>query len=278
VADISKGNLENLQIKKGIKLRDVAIIKEDKGPAVIIRDERERIGMVYANIKKGAQAKALGEMTLLLSNPDKTGVLDKIKIPAGYRIALVGTSEAMQKSFESLIFAMIAAVVLVYMVMAGQFESLLDPFAIMFTLPLSLTGAVFGLVLTGVNMSITAFIGLIMLAGIVVNNAIILIDYTNLLRARGQSRNEALVVSGATRMRPIFMTTLTTVLGMLPLALGIGSGAALYQPLAIVVMYGLTFGTFLTLVFIPCLYCFFDDIKELISFILFKLSMMFERT
>ena len=271
LSKIKKSDLGNLQIKPSVSLSKVADIVDDKGPAVIIRDERERIGIVSANIKKGGMA--LGDITNMLSNQDKKGVLDQFKLEPGYKISLVGTSEAMKKSSDSLLFAMIAAVILVYMVMAGQFESLLHPLAIMFSIPLSVIGAFIGLFLCGINLSVTAYIGIIMLAGIVVNNAIILVDYTNILRARGHDRNEAIIIAGETRLRPIFMTTLTTVLGMLPMAFE----QTLYQPLALVVIFGLTFSTFLTLVFIPAIYCFFDDVKELLDFILFKISMLFSK-
>jgi HAE1 family hydrophobic/amphiphilic exporter-1 len=163
------------------------------------------------------------------------------------------------------------------MIMASQFESLVHPFTIMFSVPLSLIGAIIGLNLSGELISLTAMIGIIMLAGIVVNNAIILIDYINILRARGQPRNEAIINAGLTRLRPILMTTLTTVLGMIPLALGLGTGAELYRPLAIVVVCGLSFSTILTLVFIPAIYCLFDDLTELAGLISFRISMLLNR-
>lgn len=282
---LKDSDLRSLPLKnrdgKTVNLGDVAKIEDDVSPALILREERERVAIISANIKKSAYKAGitLGIISNLLLNKTKTGLLDKkIRIPLGYSIKLIGTSETMQKSFSSLIFALVAAIVLVYMVMASQFESLLHPFAIMFSIPLSIIGAFAGLLILDINLSITAFIGLIMLAGIVVNNAIILIDYINILRARGYDRDEAILFAGQSRMRPIFMTTLTTVLGMLPMALGIGAGAALYQPLAIVVIGGLSFATFLTLVFIPTIYCFFDDVKELIDFIAFKVSMLFERS
>jgi HAE1 family hydrophobic/amphiphilic exporter-1 len=147
------------------------------------------------------------------------------------------------------------------MVMAAQFESLLHPFTIMFSLPLAFTGSALGLVLTGRALSVPAFIGVIMLAGIVVNNAIVLVDYINTLRGRGMDRLEAILKAGPTRLRPILMTTLTTILGLIPLALGIGEGAEAQAPMATVVIGGLTTSTILTLVIIPVIYTLFDDIS-----------------
>lgn len=184
----------------------------------------------------------------------------------------------MNRSQSFLFYAFLVAIVLVYMIMASQFESLVHPFTIMFTVPLSLIGAVIGLNLSGEAISLTAMIGIIMLAGIVVNNGIILVDYINILRARGQSRNEAIVEAGGARLRPILMTALTTVLGMLPLALGIGTGAELYRPLAIVIVWGLWFSTGLTLIFIPAIYCLLDDLTDLAGLISFRIGLWFGRS
>jgi len=144
--------------------------------------------------------------------------------------------------------------------MAAQFESFLHPFVILFTIPLALVGAVLALVITGRSLDISAMIGLILLAGIVVNNAIGLVDYINQLRRQGMDRDEAVRVTGPRRLRPVLMTTLTTVLGLLPLALGISEGSEMEAPLATVVMGGLTLSTLLTLVVIPVVYTLFDDL------------------
>jgi len=147
------------------------------------------------------------------------------------------------------------------MIMASQFESLLYPFIIMFTIPLAFAGGILALFITRTSFGATAFIGIIMLAGIIVNNGIVLIDYINLLRRENHTTTEAIKLAGPVRLRPILMTTLTTVLGLLPLALGIGEGAELQAPMAIVVIGGLTLGTILTLVFVPVLYSMFDDLS-----------------
>ena len=150
--------------------------------------------------------------------------------------------------------ALLLAVFLVYLVMASQFENLLQPLLILFTVPLAGAGAVLGLWLTGTRVSVIVFIGLIMLAGIVVNNAIVLIDRINQLRAEGMAVPDAIIEAGATRLRPVLMTTLTTVLGLLPMVLGSSDGAEICSPMAITVIWGLSLSTLLTLVFIPVLY------------------------
>jgi HAE1 family hydrophobic/amphiphilic exporter-1 len=164
----------------------------------------------------------------------------------------------MDVSFTSLKYALAMAVFLVYLVMASQFESLLHPFLILFSVPLAAAGSIYGLYLTNTNISVIVFIGLIMLAGIVVNNAIILVDRINQLRSQGMEKTQAIVESASSRLRPILMTTLTTTLGLLPLALSSGDGNEIRAPMAITVIFGLLFSTVLTLVFIPAIYSLFD--------------------
>jgi HAE1 family hydrophobic/amphiphilic exporter-1 len=165
-----------------------------------------------------------------------------------------GEAEEMQESFVSLMYALILAIVIVYMVMAAEFESLVDPLVIMFTLPLAMTGAIIGLYVTGHALSIVSYIGIIMLVGIVVNNAIVLVDYINLLRRRGMEKDEAIKQAGATRLRPILITAFTTMFALFPIALGIGEGAETRAPMAIAVIGGLLSSTLLTLVVIPVTY------------------------
>jgi HAE1 family hydrophobic/amphiphilic exporter-1 len=166
------------------------------------------------------------------------------------------------ESFADLTFALELGVLLVYMVMASQFESLFHPFVIMFTMPLAFIGVVLAFLLTGQTFNIVAFIGVIMLAGIVVNNGIVLIDYINVLRRRGLPREQAALLAGSVRLRPVLMTALTTILGMLPLALGIGEGAEMRMPLAVAVIGGLTVATFLTLIVVPVVYTLLEDLAE----------------
>lgn len=256
------------------KLREVVTLEETRGYLYIEREERERVLYIPLFIDKDTVA--LGDVVERLRAPGSPiREIEARHARDGYRIRMGGTSEALDTSMGYMVYAFLVAIVLVYMVMASQFESLIHPFTIMFSVPLSLIGAVIGLRLSGDALSLTAMIGMIMLAGIVVNNGIILVDYVNILRARGQLRNAAILDAGVTRMRPIFMTALTTILGMAPLALGLGTGAELYKPLAVVVVAGLGFSTVLTLVFIPVIYCLMDDIADVFGFLGFRLSILF---
>jgi len=184
--------------------------------------------------------------------------LDEIRWPYGFSYALSGQKEEMNTSINSLILALSLALFLVYVVMASQFESLIHPFVIMFTIPLALIGVVGVLWLLSIPLSVVVFLGLIMLAGIVVNNAIVLVDYINHLRANGMEKIEAIVTAGTVRLRPILMTTATTVLGLMPMALGFGEGAEIRTPMAITVVAGLVSSTVLTLLVIPTVYALVD--------------------
>jgi HAE1 family hydrophobic/amphiphilic exporter-1 len=190
---------------------------------------------------------------------------ENILLPNLYTIEYGGQFKEMWSAFDSLTFALILAIALVYMVLAAQFESLMQPLTIMFTLPLALTGVILSLLLSGRTWSVLSLIGVIMLAGIVVNNAIVLVDYINTLRAEGKERKAAILEAGPVRLRPILMTSLTTVLGLLPLALGVGEGAETQAPLAIVVIGGLTFSTFLTLVMVPVVYLLMDRLSDFLN-------------
>lgn len=182
-------------------------------------------------------------------------------MPVNVQASLTGQNEEMDVSFTSLKFALALAIFLVYLVMASQFESLLHPLLILFSVPLAGAGTIYGLYLTGTPISVIVFIGLIMLAGIVVNNAIVLVDRINQLRAEGLDKTAAIKEAAINRFRPILMTTLTTTLGLLPLAIGSGDGAEIRAPMAISVIFGLAFATVLTLYFIPLLYSVFDRKK-----------------
>jgi HAE1 family hydrophobic/amphiphilic exporter-1 len=176
------------------------------------------------------------------------------ELPPDSVVTLGGQHREYDRSRSSLLFALALAVLLVYLVMASQFESLVHPFVILFTVPVALVGVVAALFVTGSTVSVMVLLGVIILVGIVVNNGIVLIDYTNQLRHRGLSRREALIEAGQVRLRPILMTTLTTVLGLLPMALGWGEGSEVRTPMAITVMGGLLFATLLTLILVPVLY------------------------
>lgn len=227
-----------------VPLDAVARVEVAEGPAEIRRADQERVAVISASLR--------GDLGAAVEVA--RGIVAEGRLPPGTQARVAGQSEDLDQSFRSLLMALGLAVFMVYLVMASQFESLLHPFLILFTIPLALVGAVFGLWLTGTTLSIIVFIGLIMLVGIVVSNAIVLIDRVNQLRARGIEKRAALVEGARTRLRPIVMTTITTLFGFLPMALGLGDGAELRQPLAITVIGGLTFSTLLTLVVIPVLY------------------------
>lgn len=246
-------DLEQLIINPGaereIPLTAVATVTPIVGPSEITRVDQQRTALVEANFTYGDLGAAVAEAQQ---------VLNDTTLPLTITAHVAGQNEEMQASFQSLQFALILAVFLVYLVMASQFESLLHPLFILFTVPLAGAGSVLGLWLLGTELSIIVFIGLIMLAGIVVNNAIVLVDRINQLRAEGLARFDAVFTAAQNRLRPILMTMLTTVLGLLPLALGLGEGAEIRAPMAISVIAGLVFSTLLTLLFIPCLYLLVD--------------------
>jgi len=239
----------NPESNRPIPLKAVADIRITTGPAEIRRHDQERVAVISANLNYGDLATAVEEAG---------AILRATPMPQGITGLITGQSEEMNDSFRSMMFTLAMAVFLVYLVMASQFESLLHPFVILFTIPLALVGAILALFLTGTTINVVVFIGLIMLAGIVVNNAIVLVDLVNQLRAEGQSRTDAIIEAGRARLRPILMTTLTTTLGLLPMALGFGEGAEVRAPMAITVIGGLLVSTFLTLVVIPVVYSLID--------------------
>jgi HAE1 family hydrophobic/amphiphilic exporter-1 len=221
----------------------------ERGPSEIRRIGQQRAALVSANLKGrdlGSAAKEIRQK------------LDAMGVPPGARVVLAGQNREMAESTGSLRFAILLAIFLVYLVMASQFESLLHPFVLMFSIPLAVVGVALALGVTGTSISVMVLIGMVILAGIVVKNAIVLVDYANRLRKEGRSKIDALVEAGSVRMRPIIMTTLTTVLGLLPMAIGVGEGVEVRAPLAITLIGGLVVSTLLTLVVIPVVYVTFD--------------------
>ncbi|MBS0514265.1 MAG: efflux RND transporter permease subunit [Proteobacteria bacterium] len=232
-----------------IRLSAVADVVSTIGPSEIHRISQERVAIVSANLHYGDLGTAVAEVRKLIrDNP----------LAAGVTAHIGGQSEELDASTNSLIFALVLAIFLVYLVMASQFESLLHPFVIMFSIPLALVGAVLALKLTFTPLSVVVFIGLIMLAGIVVKNAIVLIDRVNQLREEGVAKVDALTQAAESRLRPITMTTLCTLIGFLPLAIGLGDGSEVRAPMAITVIGGLAISTLLTLVVIPVVYTLLD--------------------
>ena len=234
---------------KPVTLESIADIRLATGPSEIRRVAQQRVALITANLNYGDLSSAAERIQQ---------IIDRTAIPPGLTPRITGQNEEMSASFRSLLFALSLAVFLVYLVMASQFESLLHPFIILFTIPLAVVGAILGLWVTGSTISVVVFIGLILLAGIVVNNAIVLIDLINQLRQRGMEKMQAIIEGGRSRLRPIVMTTLTTALGLFPLALGFGDGAELRAPMAITVIGGLIVSTLLTLVVIPSMYMIMD--------------------
>jgi HAE1 family hydrophobic/amphiphilic exporter-1 len=228
-----------------VKLRNVATIEETFGPVEIARKNRIRITHVQA----GVQGRVLGDVVRDIRK--KMVALD---LPPGVSIEWGGEVEEQRKAFNDLTLLLILGVTLVYMVMAAQFEDFIDPFIIMFSVPFAFVGVIWAFTLTGTALNIITFIGIIMLMGIVVKNAIVLVDYTKQLKKRGMNLHDAIVKGGRTRLRPILMTSLTTIFGMTPLAISRGEGSEVWNALGITVISGLLVSSIVTLVLIPLAY------------------------
>ena len=234
-----------------VPLNEIANIEYGRGPTSIEREGQTRAAYVTAAMAP--------DYTLAEVQDEIEDIMMEVELPAGYNYDYGGEMADMMESFDQLFIALILAVLLVYMVMAIQFESLLFPFTVMFTLPQAFTGVIAALLITGHPLSVPALIGVVMLSGIVVNNGIIMVDYVNILRWQyNYNLRDALQEAGSVRLRPILMTTLTTVAGMFPLALGLGAGAEFNAPLASVVVGGLSFSALLTLFFVPAMYLLID--------------------
>ncbi len=236
-----------------VPLANFATISIAQGPVEIERNKQTRLIYVTA----GTYGRSFGEISA-----DVKKSVESLEKPLGIDVVVGGQSEDQKKSFFFLSLAVLAGMILVYMVMAAQFESLRDPFIIMLSVPFAFSGVFFILAITGLNINIITFVGMLLLVGTVVNNAIVLIDYTNLLRAREYSLYDAVVTGGKTRLRPVLMTALTTIFGMLPLALSKGEGSESWVPLGTSVIGGLLFSTFVTLILIPTIYYAFEKKKQ----------------
>lgn len=245
-------DIENIMIYnqsgKAIRLNEVAKVVEKFSPPSIERQDRERIVKVSATL--------YGE-TLDVATKNLQSQIDKMAIPPNIGVQIGGTLEEQQESFADMGLLAVLIIMLVYFVMAAQFESLRYPFIIMFSIPFALTGVLIALFVTGGTINMMSAIGSIMLIGIVVKNGIVLVDYINLNRERGMGITTAVINGGKSRLRPVIMTTATTVLGMIPMAIGFGEGAELWQPMGVVIVGGLTVSTLITLILVPTLYCVF---------------------
>lgn len=242
-------DLENIQIQTPagdwLPLRTLARIERYTGPTNVTRINQERVVEILTE---------LDGVDLKTASAEARTILDEVEWPDGYRYALAGSAEEQAESFNFLLIAFAIAGILTYMVMASQFESLIEPFIIIFTIPLALSGVLIILGITGTAISVTSMVGLILLSGIVVNNGIVMIDYIKILQARGIDRHEAIVKGATRRLRPILMTALTTILSMVPLALELGSGSETWSPMARTVIGGLTMSTILMLFVVPSIY------------------------
>ncbi len=236
-----------------VPLSEVADIKVEKGPISIMRENQVRVLTVSGSVVGRDVQSVSTEIQELLKEYD---------MPYGYSYTFGGEIEQIQETFTDLGLVMIMAIALVYMIIAAQFESLIQPLSIMFSVPLALSGGFIALFVTGLPLNVIGIIGLIILVGVVVNNAIVLIDYINIRRKRGEDRTAAIMKAGPIRIRPIMMTALTTILGLVPMSLGMGEGAELTQSMGVVVIGGLSLSTVLTLIIVPVMYTIFDDISE----------------
>lgn len=250
-------DLNNLTVTSAygtqVPLSDVATITMDESATTIMRENQKN----YITISANADNMSTSEAQKLVEK-----AMADIELPDGCTYEFSGMMEKMNDTFRSLEIAMVVAVLLVYMIMASQFESLRYPFIVMFSMPLAITGAIIGLLITGNTITMPAMMGFVMLIGMVVNNGIVLVDYTNQLMDRGMNCYDALTSAGPRRLRPILMTTLTTVLGMVPMALATSEGSEMMQALAIAVIFGLTLSTVVTLIFIPVLYMWMNERKR----------------
>ena len=242
--------LDQLRVR-GVPLRELVVIEQTLGPAEIRREDQGRVVTVYADVAGGGLAAAIASIEEALS---------ELRTPFDVRMDVGGENEEMRRSFRDLGFAFGLAVLLVYMILAAQFESFVHPFTILTAVPLALVGALLALAITGQGLNTMSLIGVVILVGIVVNDAIVKVDFINQGRARGRTLREAILRAGEVRLRPIVMTTVTTVLGLLPMALGIGRGADLRAPMAISVIGGLVVATALTLIVVPVVYSVVEDV------------------
>jgi hydrophobic/amphiphilic exporter-1 (mainly G- bacteria), HAE1 family len=258
--ELSLSQFNDITVKSGsreIPLYEVAEIRKSSSPKQLLRNNQHRIGTVTADVDRSVAFDKIMDKVRSQTS--------RIALPAEYAIAVTGEEQKRQEAMSSLGFALLLSIVLVYMVMASQFESLIHPFTVLLTIPLAGAGSVLAFFLLGKSLSIMAYIGIIMLGGIAVNNSILLVDAINQFREEGHPLRDAIIRAGQNRIRPILMTSLSSILGMIPLTLGIGESAALRSPMAIALIAGLAFSTVMSLVVIPCVYYIFDRKKKIVS-------------
>ncbi|MFN3966356.1 MAG: efflux RND transporter permease subunit, partial [Endomicrobiia bacterium] len=246
-------DIESLSIStrfSTIPLREVAKLTYETGPIKLNRENQKRVVSVSANVTGRNIGKVMDEIKR---------ELDRVKFPEGYFVKYGGEAEQMTETFRDLGLIFLLAIVLIYMVMAAEFESFVHPFVIMFTVPFSIIGVLLGLLVSGKAISLPAGMGMLILSGVIVNNGIVLVDYINQLRHKGKEIHQAIVEAGLTRLRPVLMTAITTILGMLPMAFSKQEGAEVRSVVAVVMIGGLIVGTFLTLLVLPVIYIIIDS-------------------
>lgn len=256
IEDIESLSIVSPLTGRQIKLVNVAKVYEIKGPIQIERMNRERVVRVESNVYKRSPGKVIEDIKKKLK---------KVALPSDIVINFGGEAEEQGKAFVDLTLLLVLGIILVYMVMAAQFESLVDPLIVMFSVPFTFTGIFLGFLITRTTLSVITFLGMVMLMGIVVNNAIVLISYISILRQRGYAMLEAVTLGGKHRLRPVLMTTVTTLAGLLPMALSRGEGSESWQPLGITMISGLTLSTFITMIFVPTLYAVVEGRKKVHS-------------
>ena len=240
-----------------IPLSDICTMEETTTLSKITRDAQSRYITVSCGIDEDHN------VTLVSNELQKA--MNKLDIPEGYSVSMQGEDETIQDAMSQLVLMLVLAVIFIYLIMVAQFQSLLSPFIIMFTIPLAFTGGFIALFLAGIEVSVISMLGFIMLAGLIVNNGIVLIDYINQARKEGMSKKDAIIDAGKTRLRPILMTALTTILAMSTSAAGLGEGSEMMRPMAITLIGGLVYGTILTLIVIPCIYDAFNKEKSMVE-------------
>ena len=234
------------QSGESVRLGDIAQLEETVSLNTINRDQQRRYITVSADVADGYN------VTKVTSAAEK--IIGQAELPQGVTAAFQGENEAIMDAIRQLLLMLLLGIVLVYLVMVAQFQSLRSPLIVMFTIPLAFTGGFLALLLAGVEVSVISLIGFVMLVGVIVNNGIVLVDYINQLRLEGMGRREAIIEAGVTRLRPILMTSLTTILGLIVMAFGNNVGTALMQPVALVCIGGLLYATLMTLLVVPCMY------------------------
>jgi len=246
MSGMSSGSTSAVQAAEPVRLGDIAKLEETVSLNTIHRDQQRRYITVSADVADGYNVTKVTTAA--------QAAIAEVDLPQGITASFQGENEAIMDAIEQLLLMLLLGIVLVYLVMVAQFQSLRSPLIVMFTIPLAFTGGFLALLLAGIEVSVVSLVGFVMLVGVIVNNGIVLVDYINQLRLEGMGRREAIIEAGVTRLRPILMTSLTTILGLVVMAFGKDVGTALMQPVALVCIGGLLYATLMTLLVVPCMY------------------------